>query len=328
MGMGLLGAVAGLGKVGEQIGQQMMKHALREEELSWLEERQNRMAEMAEARKKVKIDAFVSEMDSMRTAKLGENAGNLNQAAEIYRSSEGLSEEDRQAGLGAVDQARTRLGKLAHEEVGMAGLRTGNLEAKDYITATSRQETATDKLTNAVLLKQLGIDATQQNVQTKETGKNERLDKSLASREGIAADKIESNETIAANKVGQLTGSQRVMNKEIDAARRIVGSLDPGEIKKKTAKFTNTGRDNPDYDASLAKRVSIAAKRKYGDDDWFDTQNGLTGEEAEAQPHNKGTDVTTRFGSDPDMKAFKMGKQTDKGLEVLDANGKLIGHYR
>lgn len=332
MGMGLLGALGGLGQAGEKIGEQMVKaedqRSLKQYELEFLAKERERVEQVKEAKDKAKRELFVTEMDSMRTAKLGENAGNLNQAAEIYRTADGLSDADRQAGLGAVDQARTRLGKLSPEEVGMAGLKTGNLEAKDYITATSRQETATDKLTNAVLLKQLGIDATQQNVQTKETGKNERLDKSLVSREGIAADKIESNETIAANKVGQLTGSQRVMNKEIDAARRIVGSLEPGEIKKKTAKFTNTGRDNPDYDAGLAKRVSIAAKRKYGDDDWFDTQNGLTGEETEAQPHNKGTDVTTRFGSDPDMKAFKMGKQTEKGLEVLDANGKLIGHYR
>lgn len=51
MGMGLLGAMGGLGQAGQQIGQQMMQHALREEELSWLEERQNRMAEMAETRK-------------------------------------------------------------------------------------------------------------------------------------------------------------------------------------------------------------------------------------------------------------------------------------
>ena len=56
MGMGLLGAMGGLGQAGQQIGQQMMQHALREEELSWLEERQNRMAEMAETRKKASID--------------------------------------------------------------------------------------------------------------------------------------------------------------------------------------------------------------------------------------------------------------------------------
>ena len=51
MGMGLLGAMGGLGQAGQQIGNTMMQHALKEEELSWIEQRQTRMAEMAEARK-------------------------------------------------------------------------------------------------------------------------------------------------------------------------------------------------------------------------------------------------------------------------------------
>ncbi len=56
MGMGLLGAMGGLGQAGQQIGNTMMQHALKEEEITWLTDRQNKMAEMHEARKKAAID--------------------------------------------------------------------------------------------------------------------------------------------------------------------------------------------------------------------------------------------------------------------------------
>lgn len=38
-------------------------------------------------------------------------------------------------------------------------------------------------------------------------------------------------------------------------------------------------------------------------------------------------DVQARFSADPNTKGFKLGKQTDKGFEVLDSKGKLVGHY-
>lgn len=163
---------------------------------------------------------------------------------------------------------------------------------------------------------------------TKETGKNERLDKALASRESIADDRIESNEKIAASKVGQISGSQRVQNHEIDAARRVLAGMTPEDIKKKTAKFTNTGRDNPDYDATLATRVRLAAKRKYGDDDWFDIQNGINGHEGDAAPAQQPKGIPDRFAADTGMQGFKLGKQTDKGYEVFNSAGKLVGHYK
>lgn len=331
MGLGMLGALGGLGQAGEKIGEQMQKaedqRSLKQHELEFLAKERERVEQIKEAKDKARRDMFVTEMDSMRTAKLGDNAGNLAQAADIYRTADGLSDADRQAGLQGVTQAKARLSKLSPEEVGMAGLKTGNLEAKDYITATSRAESTSDKLANALMLKQLGIDATQQNVLTKETGKNERLDKTLASREGIAEDKIESSEKIAASKVGQLSGSQRLQNREIDAARRVLAGMTPEEIKKKTAKFTNTGRDNPDYDATLATRVRLAAKRKYGDDDWFDTQNGINDDGPEvAVQQPKG--IPDRFAADTGMQGFKLGKQTDKGYEVFNNAGKLVGHYK
>jgi hypothetical protein len=41
------------------------------------------------------------------------------------------------------------------------------------------------------------------------------------------------------------------------------------------------------------------------------------------------TDLTTRAKADPTMKGNKFGKYVDeKGIEVFDSNGKLIGHYK
>lgn len=122
---------------------------------------------------------------------------------------------------------------------------------------------------------------------------------------------------------GQLTLPQRRSNFEIDAARERIAGLSADEIKRKTANFTATGRENPDFDPTLAKAVSLANRRKYGDDADFDQR-----QQQEQQPAGTDGDVMTRFRADAGMKGHTMGKQTDLGVEVLDASGKLIGHYR
>lgn len=38
-------------------------------------------------------------------------------------------------------------------------------------------------------------------------------------------------------------------------------------------------------------------------------------------------DTNSRFASDPAMKGHQLGKATPQGVEVLDASGKLVGHY-
>ena len=98
--------------------------------------------------------------------------------------------------------------------------------------------------------------------------------------------------------------------------------MDPAEIRRKTQKFTDTGRDNPDYDPAIASHARLAAKRKYGDDAWYDEQG------ASPQPSSKQTQgAAERFASDQAMKGYKLGKQTDQGFEVFNSAGKLVGHY-
>lgn len=117
-----------------------------------------------------------------------------------------------------------------------------------------------------------------------------------------------------------LSLAQDAANKQIDISRKRIKDMTPEEMRLKTAKATDTGRPNEQYDPTLAQHVRLANKRKYGADDWYD-QQGST--QATPQPN-----ASQRFGSDPAMRGHKMGNQTDKGIEVLDSSGKLIGFYK
>ena len=144
-----------------------------------------------------------------------------------------------------------------------------------------------------------------------------------------AADRMDSQERMAEQRTQdagtRLTLPQRRSNFEITAARKAVAGLTPEEIKLKTANYTATGRENKDYDSTLAKAVSLAGRRMYGDDAEFDQRQR---QEQPQQPAGTDGDVMTRFRADAGMKGHTMGRQTDMGVEVLDASGKLIGHYR
>lgn len=141
-------------------------------------------------------------------------------------------------------------------------------------------------------------------------------------RAGTAADRTASNEAIAAARITERSGpslGQQRGNAEIDAARTRVSGMDASEIKRRTANYTSTGRENPDYDPTLAKAVTLANRRKVGADDEFDQRQ---------QPQQPaGDDVTTRFAADQAMKGFRLGKQSDRGHEVFDSSGRLVGHW-
>lgn len=129
---------------------------------------------------------------------------------------------------------------------------------------------------------------------------------------------IDVAKTRAANS-GGLTLPQRRINEEIDAARQYVAGLGQDEIRRRTQQYSTTGRENPDYDPMLASRVRQANRRKYGDDTDF---GDIADPEADAMQ-----DIGVRFASDPAMKGRRIGNKTPQGVEVFDANGKLIGHY-
>jgi hypothetical protein len=123
---------------------------------------------------------------------------------------------------------------------------------------------------------------------------------------------------IQSNAAKRLTLPQVRENLEIEAARQRIAGMDPAEIKRRTANYTETGRENPDFDPTLAKAQSLAQRRLYGDDPGF---------EARQQQPAKSDDAQSRFKADKAMAGHTLGKQTERGTEVFDASGRLIGHY-
>lgn len=124
-----------------------------------------------------------------------------------------------------------------------------------------------------------------------------------------------------------LTPVQQRGNIEIDAARQQVASLSPAEIRRRTAKNTDTGRENPDYDPSLARAATLAGRRKVGDDDEFDGRASGPAPKPATQGYDR-QDVAKRFRSDRSMDSYRLGNETPTGVEVLDKAGKVIGHFR
>lgn len=124
---------------------------------------------------------------------------------------------------------------------------------------------------------------------------------------------------------GGLTPTQQRSNLEIDAARDAVSGMTQQDILRRTAKATNTGRENPDYDPGLARQVALAGRRKVGDDEAFDRRGDKPTEPAAGLDR---ADVAKRFRSEKSMLNYRLGKDTPSGVEVLDKTGRLIGHYR
>lgn len=123
----------------------------------------------------------------------------------------------------------------------------------------------------------------------------------------------------------QLTTSQQRINQEIQAARNAIILMSPEVIKKRTQQYSATGRENPQYDPLLAAKVRQANRRKFGEDDGFPlSQHG--GADA-GDDAGDGSGIPEKFSADPAMRGMRLGKPTDLGHEVFDANGKLIGHY-
>lgn len=150
---------------------------------------------------------------------------------------------------------------------------------------------------------------------------------------------------------GGLTAAQQRANAEIDAAREAVSGLSPQDIMRRTAKATNTGRENPDYDPGLARQAALANRRKIGDDEMFD------------QPKPKGSDVFAgkplaemtegqlqqfarsagqggkvkidaefarrTLAGMPQMQGHQIGQYIEgKGYQVLDPQGRPVSYLR
>lgn len=150
---------------------------------------------------------------------------------------------------------------------------------------------------------------------------------------------------------GGPTASQLRSNAEIDAAREAVAGLSPQEIMRRTAKATNTGRENPDYDPGLARQAALANRRKIGDDEIFDQPKPKGGEVFAGKPLADMTDgQLQQFGRSagqggkvkidaelarrtlagiPQMQGHQIGQYVEgKGYQVLDPQGRPVSYLR
>ncbi len=135
----------------------------------------------------------------------------------------------------------------------------------------------------------------------------------------------------------RLTTPQQRVNEEINAARQALAGMSRDDVLRKTQQATATGRTNPEYDQQLASQWKLANRRKYGDDSQFEQFNAPTEQPGREKPTlyyqdlrqtNQQSDITRRMVADPSMKGMRAGKlDPAKGLEVLDNNGRIIGHY-
>lgn len=144
--------------------------------------------------------------------------------------------------------------------------------------------------------------------------RDDRRDERLATRIGADAARRANG--------GSLTPVQQRSNAEIDAAREAVAGLSPQDIMRRTAKTSNTGRENPDYDPGLARQAALANRRKVGDDELFDQPKPKP-----AAPAFDRADVAKRFRADKTMSNRTLGKETQHGVEVME-KGKLIGYFQ
>lgn len=150
-----------------------------------------------------------------------------------------------------------------------------------------------------------------------QTSKHQDETETETKRHNIASEDI--YRTKAQNS-GGITLPQQRTNYEIESARKYIANLSPQVIQKRTQQYSATGRENPDYDPTLAAKVRQANHRKYGEDEDFAAIS--------TPPMNNGLpDISANFSADLSMKGHRLGNKTPQGFEVLDANGKLIGHY-
>ena len=177
MGLGMFGALGGLGEAGMQIGNQMMQGAIRsdlmKEQQEYLRQERERVEQIATEKRK----NMITEMNKISDAKAAPDLANLSKAREIYSGLEGA---DRDAGLQAVADAEGRVRndskKLSGQEIAKAGLLSGAIEGKDYVGMLGRTESTSDRLANAVLLQQLKNEGRLENTEKRETMRNERAE--------------------------------------------------------------------------------------------------------------------------------------------------------
>lgn len=275
---------------------------------------------------------------AMRSTVNGDFAGALPKIEKLYNAS---VPDGRTAKISALDGDRYRVDFIDDKTGAVVSSRedsAGNLSHLG-VTALSPEKAATwfatrdaelerETIANRRLDRQAEINAARDT--EREDRRDERLGQRLDANAAALERRLSADAERRAGGKG-LTAAQERTNAEIDAARERIAGMDPAEIQRRSAKATNTGRENPDHDPSIARAAALAGRRKIGDDPDFDARSsepsvgmapsGKTGQATQR------ADVAKRFRADPAMNNHTLGKETPNGIEVL-SKGKLIGYFR
>lgn len=210
----------------------------------------------------------------------------------------------------------------AKDLVSKAALFLDPMKAVQFYADEGSKQAAAQALTD----RQIAVEKLKQQgrVSVEET-KNARQAARLAIRDGVNGAKPSGGAAKGP------TVAQARTNAEIDAARRTIAEMDPEELRRKTAPTNRWGARNPDFDSALARASTLANRRKYGQDAEFEERGALPGgvgkTPAQSSPPGGKRPAVERFKADKAMQSYRLGKQTDRGFEVFDSKGKLIGHY-
>lgn len=260
----------------------------------------------------------------VRALSFGDTQTAMQQFERIYNSqffNDGLTAKfstiDPKAGTFQID-LQDKDGKVVATQQGSANeLASKAAVFLDPVRAVEFQakETAKRQSEEAVLDRQIRLESIRQRDREQA---EDRRDARLAARLGVTG------------KEKPLSTSQQRINQEIDVSRRTIAEIDPAELKRKTTPTNQWGGRNPDFDPALARAASQANRRKYGEDPDFDGRGKAgAGDASNQQGGSKvAPSAADRFKADKSMQSNRLGKQTDRGYEVFDSKGKLIGYYR
>jgi len=298
--MGLLtGALAGVGDAMAKMGMEQIRSAIEEARQARLLEMQSRIKMDADTQTRQKRSGEIRQgVDAEINKRFGDQANAL--------ETDDTSAVRKPSRAEALQVRHDVAADLGYDESAAAALKARDVETRaDYYG--DRGKVASERLAQG----DRRLDLT-------EDLNDARIDNLDARTEATAAGKPPK----------ELSFTQKARNAEIDRARKVLEGLDNAAIRVRTQKFSDSGRENKDYDPSIARAATLAARRKVGDDPWFDSRGGNAGGQSEAAPRADIADLGNRFASDPAMKGMRMGALKPEGREVLDASGKLIGHYR
>lgn len=276
--------------------------------------------DQADQRRRQTAGEIESEAELLATKRINKPVQDQADQAALAYSNSDLPQADKELAYRAAEEYASKnssdTAPISSDDRIQAAIKLGHINPKDTAALSSKESEREMK----ALIAQGRIDSALQ----------------IAGAKGdiamqVAGVRADAQRDVADSRGGP-TNAQKAKNVEIDLARQTIEGMTQEEIKRRTQQFTNTGRENSEYDSQLAGRMKRAYQRKVGDDQWFDdllaSGTDIKAMTEETLPRSNDA-ILMKFKADKNMrgKGFKLGKRTPKGIEVLDSSGKLVGHY-